>query len=95
MPPHDAEATMARKPVWGIHQGIVEETIDPDRLGRLKVRVPSVLGNTAARWARPCVAEPNRSAATFTPPDAGTPVWIQFEGGDTSRPVWLGFPLTR
>ena len=41
------------------------------------------------------IAEPNRSAATFKPPAAGTPVWIQFEGGNTSMPVWLGFPLTR
>lgn len=86
---------MARKLVWGIHQGIVQETIDPNQLGRLKVRVPGVLGETATRWARPCVAEPGRSAATFNPPPVGTPIWIQFEGGDTSMPVWLGFPLTR
>src|SRR4029077_474112 len=94
MPPDDAGAAMARKPVWGIYQGIVEKTIDPDQLGRLKVRVPAVLGGTAALWARPCVPEPNRRAATCKPPAAGTPVWIQSEGG-TSRPVWLGFPLTR
>jgi hypothetical protein len=95
MPPDDAEATMARKLVYGIHQGIVDAANDPDQLGRLKVRVPSVLGDTATRWARPCVADANRSAATFNPPPVGTPIWIQFEGGDTSMPVWLGFPLTQ
>src|SRR2546423_8692502 len=61
MPPDEAEATMARKPVWGIHQGIVEERIDPDQLGRLKVRVVSVLAKP--RLAGRALASPSRTAA--------------------------------
>jgi hypothetical protein len=86
---------MAREPVWGIHLGIVEGTDDPEQRGRLRVRVPAVLGDTEIGWANACVPEPNRSAATFTPPEAGTLVWIQFEGGDITRPVWVGFALKR
>src|SRR4051812_17850401 len=70
--------------VWGIYRGIVTDANDPKKRARLKVRGPAVLGDTETTWANPCVPKANQSAATFKVPPAGTPVWIQFEGGDTT-----------
>ena len=85
---------MTEERVWGIYLGSVAGTDDPLQRGRLSVRVPALLGE-AVSWADACVPGPNRSAATFVPPEIDTPVWIQFEAGDITRPVWVGFPLKR
>jgi hypothetical protein len=81
------------KGVWGIYRGVVTDAKDPAKHGRLKARVPDVLGDAETPWANSCVPKANQSAATFKLPPPGTQVWIQFEGGDTDMPVWVGFPL--
>ena len=77
---------------WGIYRGVVTEANDPQQRGRLKVRIPGLLGDIEI-WASACVPDPNQSAKTLKLPQPDTPVWIQFEGGDIDRPVWVGFPL--
>ena len=69
---------------YGIYQAIVVSAADPMMQGRVQVKVPSVVGGSNA-WARPC--RPPGSAVT---PRIGTSVWVMFEGGDASRPVWMG-----
>ncbi len=82
------------KNVWGIYRGVVTETKDPEQRGRLKVRVPAVLG-TKALWAEPCVSKPDKSATKAKLPKVNAEIWIQFEGGDTDTPVWMGFPMKK
>ena len=77
--------------VWGLYRGVVMSANDPQRRGRLKVKVPAVLGNTVTPWAEACLPASARNAPPATLPAAGTPVWIQFEAGDTDNPVWVGF----
>ncbi len=77
---------------WGKYRGFVVDNQDPARLGRLRVRVPSVLGaDVVTGWAMPCV--PYGGAADqgflFIPErDAG--VWVEFEEGDLEFPIWVG-----
>jgi hypothetical protein len=52
---------------------------------RIEVLVPTVLGAQQSAWALPCVP-PGCGAV----PSIGAHVWIQFEAGDSSRPVWMG-----
>lgn len=77
---------------YGKYRGIVVDNADPEQLGRLKVKVPSVLGNEVVTgWATPCVpygGEMNQGTLFIPEVDAG--VWIEFEEGDLEFPIWVG-----
>jgi uncharacterized protein involved in type VI secretion and phage assembly len=76
---------------YGKYRGHVTDNNDPDRLGRVKAKVPRLLGDAETGWALP--AFPYGGAAEqgfFAVPDRGAGVWIEFEGGDLSYPVWSG-----
>jgi len=75
---------------WGKYRGVVRDTADPEHHARLKAVVPSVLGDAVTAWATPCVPYTPTGAKAVTVPPAGHPVWIEFEGGDISRPIWSG-----
>lgn len=76
--------------VLGLHRGVVLDAVDPMMERRLLVRVPSVLGDQGA-WALACLPV----GAADDLPDVGDAVWVAFEGGDRSYPVWLGRPGRR
>lgn len=77
---------------YGKYRGFVVDNDDPEKLGRLKVKVPSVLGNTVVTgWALPCM--PYAGAADqgmLFIPERESGVWIEFEEGDLEFPVWVG-----
>jgi hypothetical protein len=62
----------------------VADAADPLATGRLRVRIPEILGGESV-WALHCT--PVGQAAI---PAAGQSVWILFEHGDPERPVWIG-----
>ena len=77
-----------RNRFFGKYRGVV---VDVDaKTMRVKANVPSVLVQQTSGWARPCVpfAGPGMGFAYL--PDVGAGVWIEFEGGDVSYPVWVG-----
>jgi len=78
----------ARTRFYGKYRGIVS-AVDASTM-RIKVKVPSVLGETDTGWCMPCVpyAGPNVGFAFL--PETGSGVWIEFEGGDVSYPIWVG-----
>jgi uncharacterized protein involved in type VI secretion and phage assembly len=81
---------------YGKYRGIVVENADPARLGRLKVRVPSVLGDVVTGWATPC--SPYGGAANqgfLFIPEVAAAVWVEFEEGDIEFPIWVGAPWSR
>lgn len=76
----------------GKYRGFVVDNEDPEDLGRLKVKVPSLLGNEVVTgWALPCL--PYGGAADqgmLFIPEVEAGVWIEFEEGDLEFPVWVG-----
>jgi hypothetical protein len=83
-------AEQARSRYYGKYRGVVADNNDPKALGRIRAKVPEVLLDVESPWALPCVpyAGPNQGHYALPPVDAG--VWIEFEGGDPSRPIWSG-----
>jgi hypothetical protein len=94
---------------YGKYRGLVVVNADPLNQGRLKAVVPEVLGLETSNWALPCSPYAGPLSGLFAVPQFGAGVWIEFEAGDASRPVWsgcwwgaaqiplneLGAPLTR
>jgi protein required for attachment to host cells len=76
----------------GKYRGLVVDNADPEHLGRLRVKIPSVLGDQVVTgWALPCVpfgGQPNEGLFAIPDKDAG--VWVEFEEGDLEFPVWVG-----
>ena len=62
----------------------------PRGQGRIRVSVPEVLVDVDSGWALPCTpyAGDKTGAYAVPPKDAG--VWVEFEAGDVSRPIWVG-----
>ncbi|WP_116132696.1 phage baseplate assembly protein V [Tropicimonas sp. IMCC34043] len=79
-----------REKVYGKHKGVVTNSTDPEMRGRLQAMVPEVLGEIPTGWADPCVPYAGVGAGFFSLPLPGSGVWIEFEGGDVSRPIWTG-----
>ena len=73
---------------YGKYRGIVTD-VDQATL-RIKATVPAVLGTTPTGWCLPCVPYAGPAVGFFFIPDAGAAVWIEFEGGDVSYPIWSG-----
>ncbi len=85
----------------GLYVGIVEKNNDPEKLGRLKVRVPHVYGITGSivgaipmdevPWAIPLGLPAGGSPASGGMdwlPEAGDQVCVQFLDGEPEKPVW-------
>lgn len=79
-----------RHKVYGKHRGLVVDNQDTEGLGQLQVQVPTVLGKDLKVWAKPCF-----SSGHFFVPPIGAGVWVEFEAGDPSYPIWVGtwYPL--
>lgn len=78
-----------RSRYFGKYRGTVVDNADPTSRGRLQVRVPAVLGDLAV-WAMPCVPYAGDGVGFYSLPAAGAGVWVEFEGGDPSFPIWVG-----
>jgi hypothetical protein len=52
--------------------------------------VPAVSNIMLTNWAMPCVPMAGKEQGTFMVPQIGAGVWIEFEGGDPDKPVWVG-----
>jgi uncharacterized protein involved in type VI secretion and phage assembly len=73
---------------YGKYRGIAVD-IDSGTL-RIKAKVPSVLGTQTTGWCRPCVPYAGPDVGIAFLPEIGSGVWIEFEGGDVSYPIWTG-----
>ena len=78
-----------RSQYFGKYRGIVVDNADGKKQGRLKVLVSSVLGSEPV-WAMPCVPYAGPNLGFYAMPEPETQVWVEFEGGDPSFPIWSG-----
>jgi Type VI secretion system/phage-baseplate injector OB domain len=74
---------------FGKYRGLVKDNRDPTGRGRLKVIVPAVMGDRQV-WALPCTPYAGKNMGLYAMPEPDTGVWIEFEAGDTSYPIWVG-----
>ena len=82
------------------YRGIVVDNLDPDKKGRVKVRIPQIYGTnnnvqtfvptTSIPWATCAVNNASNDSGTFLPPNIGDTVFVTFEGGDYKHPIYFG-----
>lgn len=85
----------------GTYGGIVENVSDPEKLGRVKVRVPHIYGASGANtgyvgtndipWAYPAGMPAGGSPVSggFSHlPAPGDHVWVRFLDGEPEKPIW-------
>lgn len=76
---------------WGKYRGIVTDVEDPEKRGRVKLLVPSVLGEDESQWALPVFAYGGGSDFGFIAvPPKDSAVLVEFLEGDPSAPLWSG-----
>ncbi len=78
---------------YGKYRGTVMNNVDPEMRGRLMLSVPDVVGLLPSSWAEPCVplAGPTGPPmGMYLVPPIGAGVWVEFEHGDPSHPIWSG-----
>ena len=77
-----------RNRFYGKYRGSVTD-VDAATL-RIKAKCPSVLGEQTTGWCMPCVPYAGDSVGVAFLPEVGSGVWIEFEAGDVSYPIWSG-----
>ena len=84
----------AAKPFYGKYRAFVRDNHDPERLGRVRMEIPAVLGtgrDNWSDWAAPCFPYGgNDDCGMFLVPEEGASVWAEFEGGIVQYPIWSG-----
>lgn len=79
---------------FGRYRGYVTDVDDPKKLGRIKTKVPEVLGDDEELgWALPApITGGAPNAGDLWLPKLGNFVWIEFESGSPEYPVWSPGP---
>jgi len=75
---------------YGKYRGTVTDNQDPRSQGRVRVKVPEVLADVDSGWALPCAPYAGDTTGAYAVPPVGAGVWVEFEAGDVSRPIWVG-----
>jgi hypothetical protein len=81
-------ADRVRNRYFGKYRGVVTQ-VDAATM-RLKAEIPAVLGGQESGWAMPCVPYAGPQVGIAFLPEVNSGVWIEFEGGDVSFPIWVG-----
>jgi len=80
---------------WGKYRGIVAGVDDDDRMGKITVRVPSVYGDQVSPPALPAFPLAGDGHGFVYLPEEGDGVWVEFEGGNPTLPIWSGMWFAR
>ena len=81
---------MTSQPFYGKYRGVVTDNKDPLMIGRVRAKVPDVMGDLESGWAMPCAPFGGSGMGFFALPKVGAGVWIEFEQGDPDYPIWAG-----
>jgi hypothetical protein len=87
---------------YGKYRGVVIANHDPQKLGRLRVWVPSLFPTEdnappdedspcVSDWAWPCLpfgGAPDQGL--FFVPEVNSKVWVEYEEGNLDSPIWVG-----
>jgi phage protein D len=88
----DLVDTSRERMPWGssLIVGVVTQTSDPDGLGRIRVKYPSVDENAEGWWARIAAPAAGTGRGMLMMPLVGDEVVLGFEKGDPRRPYVIG-----
>ncbi len=76
---------------YGKYRGFVSDNQDPEQRGRIRLLIPSVLGETVSGWALPCLPFGGlANQGLFMVPEVDAQVWVEFEEGNLDQPIWTG-----
>jgi uncharacterized protein involved in type VI secretion and phage assembly len=75
---------------YGKYRGIVESNEDSTNSGRLLVKVPALMGENVLGWAMPSFPYGGNGHGLYMVPDKDDGVWVEFEAGNLSYPIWSG-----
>jgi hypothetical protein len=89
-PQFDDDSAPQSARFYGKYRALVSDNQDPNNLGRLRAKVPEVFQDVATGWALPALPYSGNGVGVYTIPAVDAGVWIEFEAGDVSRPIWTG-----
>ncbi len=70
--------------------GIVTNNNDPDQMGRVRVKFPSLSDSEESAWARVASVSAGNARGLMMLPQPDEEVIVGFEHGDTRRPIVVG-----
>ncbi len=76
--------------IYGVVAGIVVNNKDPDKMGRVKVKIPRISGDEESNWARIVSLMAGKERGAFFLPEIDDEVLVAFEYGDINMPYVIG-----
>ena len=78
--------------IWGqqLVIGLVTNNNDPDNMGRVRVKYPSLSDSEESEWARVLTHSAGNARGIYMLPQVGNEVVVAFENGDSRRPLVIG-----
>ena len=81
-----------------IYRAKVVNNKDELEIGRIQIRVPCIHGidekdglrDDALPYASPCFMDASFDSGSFIVPEVGSTVFVFFEGGEVSKPIYIG-----
>ena len=77
---------------FGKFRGTVDTVLTGDDLGIISVKIPELYGkNFVVERVRPCSPFAGSKHGFVAIPESGDGVWVEFQAGNPSLPIWTGF----
>ncbi len=81
---------------FGKFRAVVKKIDDPEKLGRIRVTCPDIYGKDMSPWAWPCLPYGGSDeTGFFMIPEIESGVWLEFEQGCPTNPIWSGVWWTK
>lgn len=81
---------MIERRYYGKYRGKVQNNVDSEGLGRIEVYCDAVFGRGNHNLAMPSVPFAGQGTGFVFIPPVDSSVWVEFEQGDPSKPIWSG-----
>ena len=86
-----------------LYRAKVVSNYDPKELCRIKARIPCIHGvseidgisDDAIPYASPCFLDASFDSGTFLVPEVGSTVFIFFESGESTKPIYFPFAISK